>query len=312
MPAWSYILDEIKEVDETRPTAYDEVRREYLEELNDYTGRDTILYSSGWTELDTASTKAPITDTDVHGFMQAIHNLSSDELDLILHTPGGNPEVVEQIVNYLREKFDNIRVIVPQSAMSGGTLLCCAADEVVMGHHSCLGPTDPQLRIPTIGGKEWTAAHSIIELFEEVEEKLEDGDPTAHYEPILQHYHPGLLNKARESVSMSESLAKEFAEQYMFANDNNSDKKAQDLGEYFSQRENFKSHNRRISRERIQDETEMEVETLEDEQELQDLVLSIFHATMATHSERRIVKIIENHEGSTYTNQLREEPPSED
>lgn len=306
MPAWSYILDEIKEVKETRPTAYDEVRREYLLDLHDYTGRDTILYSSGWTEVDEPSAKAAITDTDVHGFMQAIHGLEGDCLDLIVHTPGGTPEVVEQIVHYLREKFEDLRVIVPQSAMSGGTLLCCAADQVVMGHHSSLGPTDPQLRVPSISGEQWTAAHSIIELFEEVREKLENDDATAHYEPVLQHYHPGLLNKAREAVAMSESLAKEFAEKYMFSNEDDAEQKATELGEYLSKRENFKSHNRRISRERIQNETEMHVMTLEDDQELQDLVLSTFHATMATHSERRIVKIIENHEGSTYTNQIRE------
>ncbi len=72
-------------------------------------------------------------------------------LDLILHTPGGEIDATESIVNYLRQMFeDDIRVIVPQIAMSGGTLIACACKQILVGSRSNLGPIDPHLLgVPT-------------------------------------------------------------------------------------------------------------------------------------------------------------------
>ena len=72
--------------------------------------------------------------------MEVTAGIASENLDLILHSPGGFPEAAEGIVTYLRSRFQNIRVIVPQLAMSAATMIACAADEVVMGKHSFLGP----------------------------------------------------------------------------------------------------------------------------------------------------------------------------
>ena len=66
-------------------------------------------------------------------------------LDLVLHTPGGDPTAAEGIVNYLHAKFGrDVRVIVPQMAMFAGTMLACSARSILMGKQSCLGPIDPQ------------------------------------------------------------------------------------------------------------------------------------------------------------------------
>lgn len=77
---------------------------------------------------------------DIQGFMPAMHGQSKDQLDLIIHSPGGHVEAVEQIINYLLSKYSHIRAIVPQSAMSAATMLACACDEIVMGKHSAIGP----------------------------------------------------------------------------------------------------------------------------------------------------------------------------
>src|ERR1700730_536446 len=66
-------------------------------------------------------------------------------LDLVLHTPGGLVLAALQIAKAVREHKANVRVYVPQCAMSGGTLIAIAADEIVMCEHSVLGPIDPQL-----------------------------------------------------------------------------------------------------------------------------------------------------------------------
>lgn len=77
--------------------------------------------------------------------MTCIHGMDcSKGLDLVLHTPGDSPAAAEAIVNCLRAKFGNdIRVIVPQLAMSAGTMIACSAKQIIMGKQSSLGPIDP-------------------------------------------------------------------------------------------------------------------------------------------------------------------------
>src|SRR3990172_1934493 len=74
-----------------------------------------------------------------------VHGLTpKNNLDLILHLPGGSAEVREAIVQYLRSRFTDIRVFIPQAAMSAASMLSCAANRIVMGSHSFMGPIDPQ------------------------------------------------------------------------------------------------------------------------------------------------------------------------
>lgn len=66
-------------------------------------------------------------------------------IDLVLHTPGGLVLSTEQIAMALKRHKAKVTIFVPHYAMSGGTLLCMAADEVCMDEHAVLGPVDPQL-----------------------------------------------------------------------------------------------------------------------------------------------------------------------
>jgi len=68
-------------------------------------------------------------------------------IDLVLHTPGGLVLAAEQIAQALRRHAATakVTVFVPHYAMSGGTLIALAADEIVMGENAVLGPVDPQL-----------------------------------------------------------------------------------------------------------------------------------------------------------------------
>lgn len=66
-------------------------------------------------------------------------------IDLVLHTPGGLVLAAMQIAMALRQRKGKVTVLVPHYAMSGGTLIALAADEIVMSPHAVLGPVDPQL-----------------------------------------------------------------------------------------------------------------------------------------------------------------------
>ena len=150
MASWGDLLCELHEHKDVSGNilpalTYDQLREKYLSLLHQKTGRAIIAYYSGWL-AGKGSVDYGINDSDLTGFMQCLCGVDcSKGLDLILHTPGGNPTATEGIVNYLHEKFnDDIRVIVPQMAMSAGTMLACASKEILMGKQSCLGPIDPQ------------------------------------------------------------------------------------------------------------------------------------------------------------------------
>jgi ClpP class serine protease len=73
--------------------------------------------------------------------------MTDDEvpLDIVLHTPGGIVLAALQIARAIHEHKGKVSVLVPHYAMSGGTLIALAADEIVMSKHAVLGPIDPQI-----------------------------------------------------------------------------------------------------------------------------------------------------------------------
>ena len=83
---------------------------------------------------------------DSEQVLRAIHKTDPNmPIDLVLQTPGGLVLAALQIARALKEHRGKVTVFVPHYAMSGGTLLALAADEIVMTHHSVLGPVDPQI-----------------------------------------------------------------------------------------------------------------------------------------------------------------------
>ena len=83
---------------------------------------------------------------DSEEVLRAIHMTSPDvPLDIVLHTPGGLVLAAIQIARAIRDHKAKVTVFVPHYAMSGGTLIALAADEIVMCKHSVLGGVDPQL-----------------------------------------------------------------------------------------------------------------------------------------------------------------------
>ena len=83
---------------------------------------------------------------DSEGVLRAIRDSPADRpIEIILHTPGGLVLAAQQIAAALRDHKGKVSAVVPHYAMSGGTLIALAADEIVVDSHAVLGPVDPQL-----------------------------------------------------------------------------------------------------------------------------------------------------------------------
>lgn len=303
MPIWSEILSELlAKVSDDGSIDFDNVRKNYLYELHLHTGRSVILYASGWLQKSTPSGDMIINDQDIHALMEVTHGIGNSELDLILHSPGGSVEAAEAIVSYLRCRFTHIRVIVPNLAMSAAAMISCAADEIVLGEHSFLGPTDPQIPIDTPQGMVWTPAQAIIDEFSRA--KLEISGPVENsaWLPILNQYWPSLMQQCIQARELSTDLVKQWLEEFMFKDEKDSfvrEEKAKSIAKWFADHECFKSHGRHISRQDLMDRG-LNIIPLEKCQKFQDLSLSIFHAVSLTFKGSLVVKIIENHDGKAY------------
>jgi hypothetical protein len=273
-----------------------------LRELSNHMKSLVILYATRWMDTPVMSqADIQLVWADKQAFMETIHGVNEKQLALILHSPGGQIEAVKAIVEYLREKFDKITVIVPDAAMSAATLLALSSDTLIMGRHSNLGPIDPQfiLPIPPIGQVS-ISAQSLIEEFERAKEEVKsDQRNLLVWAPKIQQYPPGILEEARNAIDLTKELGKEWLVKYMLKDYADAQEKAENIVRYLGDHKKLKSHATPITREKLR-ELGLKIVDLESDQRLQDLVLSVYHATRITFQLTTAHKIVENSNGRSF------------
>ncbi len=289
MPNWNEILDEIR----VSGSTHDIVRRKYLKRLQRLTGRNVIIYYSGWLQKPNAS-GIQVNDADKNGFMTVTHKLDrSKGLDLILHTPGGETAATESLVDYLRSMWGtNIRAIIPQLAMSAGTMIACSCNEIIMGKQSSLGPIDPQFKgIP---------AHGVVEEFIRAHTEIRaDPSKAAVWQPIIAKYNPTLIGECEKAIDWSNQMVTEWLLSGMLTGIDNAEEKANTIIEELGNHSLNKSHARHLSAEKC-NSMGLKITKLEDDPKIQDAVLSIHHTCIHTLTSTNAFKIIENHNGIAF------------
>lgn len=282
-------------------TTYDVIRRKYLKRLSDKTGRNALLYYSGWLQKHgrTIGRFMSINDGDKNGFMDALEEMDvSRGLDVILHTPGGDMAATESLVDYLRQKFGgDMRAIVPQLAMSGGTIIACACKEILMGKQSSIGPIDPQINgLPASG---------IVNEFDNAHKEMEqDPGKSRVWGPVLSGYYPSLIDSCRKAMDWSEELAAECLSASMFKDELASDPegaraKIGDIVHLLTDQSVTKSHARHIPMP-VCKKVGLKVVDLEECQDLHDTILSVHRAATLSIMNTNAIKITENQEGRAY------------
>jgi ATP-dependent protease ClpP protease subunit len=302
VPNWGELLQEVQQAG----NAHDQVRRKYLRRLSQRTGRNTILYYSGWLDKPIIYQQHPqpftVNDTDKNGFMSAIHGMDRKKgLDLVLHTPGGDLAAAESLVSYLRSMFGNdIRAIVPQLALSAGTMIACACREIVMGKHSSLGPIDPQFgNLP---------AHGIVEEFNQAAKEIgENPAKIPVWQPIIGKYNPTLIGECQKAITWSQTIVRDWLMTGMFAKSKNAEEKAdrivQELGDHVL----TLSHARHIEFDKAK-AIGLKVTELEADGAFQDALLTVHHLAAQTMAATPTVKLIENQKGIAYVQSIQAEP----
>lgn len=294
MPNWNETLTELQA---NSKGPHDLLRLKYLKKLSQHTGRNVLVYYSGWLQKGVLTgVEFGISDADKIGFMTCSKGLDrSRGLDLLLHTPGGDVAATESIIDYLHSLYNgNIRAIIPQIAMSGGTLMALSCKEVVMGRQSSIGPVDPQIQ--------GMPAEAIVEEFKRaIAEVTANPSCAPVWQPIISKYWPTLISSCEHAINWSNDLLRGYLAKCMLAEDDDEtrNKKLDEVANHLGKQSTSKNHNRHINPTKAR-EIGLKVVDLESDNKLQDLVLTAHHAQILTFSQTAAVKIIENDKGIAY------------
>lgn len=296
MPSWGQVLTDI----ELTRNPLDSMRRKYLRTMYKYTKRNIIAYYSAFIQKPNIN-GCGIDENDKNAFMQAVYGLDKSKgLDLILHTPGGGIAPTESLVIYLQKMFGkDIRVFVPQIAMSAGTMIALSAKEIVLGKQSNLGPIDPQY-----GGM---SCAGILEEFQQARKEVK-GNPSsaAIWGLIISKYHPTFIGDCKKAIEWSEEMVKTWLINNMFSeyNEEEGNKLAQKVVTELSSHNKTYSHSRHIHSDllkklnlKIVDLEELDDKKIDGCKDLQDCVLTLHHSYMHTLAKTATIKIVENHKG---------------
>ena len=249
-----------------------EMRNIKMQEVCKLTGRNLICYISAWVQRNTDNPEVMITDNDMNGLMNAISGMTDKSIgvDLLLHTPGGIVTATESIVNYLRKIFNmDIRVIVPHLAMSAGTMIACSSKEIIMGKESSLGPIDPQYRnVP---------AQGVLKEFERaINETSTEPNKALIWREIIQQYRPAFLGECDNIVKMSYDLAEGWLKECMLKDCQDMDSRVAAILDELASHDASKVHDRHYDYVKCKG-LGLKVSQLEDDQDFQDAVLSLYH-----------------------------------
>lgn len=205
-----------------------------------------------------------------------------DSVAVILDTEGGVVEVVERMVTTLRHTYDVVTMIVPNRAMSAGTIFALSADRIMMDHLSCLGPIDPQIEKD---GKLIPALSYLIQ-FERF--KARDAEITTAEYALLNKLDPAELHQFEQARELSIELLQKWLSSYKFknwkktetkgekVNDGKKKERAQQIAALLNDPERWHSHARAIDRETLRSEVNLKIDDLEQDPELYGQVRDYF------------------------------------
>lgn len=195
-----------------------------------------------------------------------------NRLVVILDTPGGIAEVVERIVACIRHYYAELYFVIPDRAMSAGTIFAMAGDKIFMSYFSTLGPIDPQIEKD---GK-LVPALSYLNQYNRLCEKANQGQlNTAEY-ALLSKLDLGELHQFEQARALSVDLLENWLSQYKFKDwathsstgapvtDQEKRDRAKEIGTVLSNNERWRSHGRGIARQTLTDEIRLKIDKIED------------------------------------------------
>jgi len=184
-------------------------RKKQLQRIRGERGNEMLVYASDWTRKQNTQ----ILPQDLLPFKDQVNQIKGKSIDIILETPGGLAETVDDMVNFLRKRFEFIGLIIPGTAKSAGTIFTMAADEILMGTTSALGPIDAQI----LQNNKRFSADAFLDGLDAIKKEVEKvGKLNPAYIPILQNISPAEIQHSKNAQNFSRRLVKTWLSKYKF------------------------------------------------------------------------------------------------
>lgn len=217
----------------------------------------------------------------IQPFLEFIENLVDKKpegqefpkrLALVLSTPGGVAETVEKMVEIIRYHYSEVYFIVPNAAMSAGTIFCMSGDKIYMDYSSSLGPIDPQ--VPSHDGRLVPALGYIDKVNEFIEQAHTPKGLSDAELIMLKSLDLAMLSRYEQARELSISLLKKWLVQYKFKDwkvhqttspgesvtDEEKQARAEEIAKLLSDNKIWHSHGRMIGIRTLQEVLKLKIE----------------------------------------------------
>jgi hypothetical protein len=228
----------------------------------------------------------PPFDDIIRDFIEEIQP-KKPKLLILLETNGGSIETAERIADVFRRHYpQEVSFLIPNFAMSAGTVLVMSGDTIYMDYYSILGPIDPQIR--NREGSGYVPALGYLEKYGELVKKSKKGLSQAELAFFIQKFDPAELHRFEQARDHSVDLLKKWLVKYKFKNwtktasrrlqvtDAMREKRAAEIAAKLNDTKRWRSHGRGLSREVIERELNLRIEDFGAEPELSKRVRAYY------------------------------------
>jgi hypothetical protein len=241
-------------------------RRARYKAIEDYRKRPLIVYAT----TTRPGVPGNLAGDAVREFIDQIDALSkADKVDVLVHSTGGDALAAWKLMSILRERLDNVAVLVPFMAFSAATLFALGADEIVMHPHASLGPIDPQITIPQPDGSKRRFSYEDVGAFlrflaSEVK-VTEQVHISAIIEKLFSVVDPVNVGAAKRASELSSSVGERLLLMHMTSSEDKA--RARQIAENLNK--SFFAHGDAVSRTRA---SELQLKIAKADEQLEKLI----------------------------------------
>jgi tetratricopeptide (TPR) repeat protein len=207
----------------------------------------------------------------------------NNTLTIILRTFGGTQEDVEKIVVIIRKHYEFVNFVVPDVAMSAGTIFVMSGDKIYMDYASSLGPIDPQVINKQ---DQYVPALGYLDKLEEIYDKAKKNELTSVDFAFIKGIDLAELRKYEQARDLAKQLVQDFLIRYKFKSwtvhethnvgvavtNKEKEDKAKEIADKLCSNKDWFSHGRYIGIERLTNELMLKIEDYGNIPELKDLI----------------------------------------
>ena len=222
----------------------------------------------------------PGVDINVRLALEGLSN-RQEILLVILDTPGGLVEVVQRIVKTLRHFYPTVHFLVPERAMSAGTVLVMSGDAIYMDYFSCLGPIDPQIQ----SKGRFVPALSYLLQYQRLVEKSANQQLTIAELTLLSELDLAELHQIELVSKLSKSLIQDWLSTYKFKNwvkDNTpvsketKQERAKEIADILSDHQRWYTHGHGIHKDVLERDLELKIDDYSEDPEFRNITWQYF------------------------------------